>query len=154
MVNLFISYSHKDNAFREELETHLAMLRNSGRVAVWTDRQIDASMEWEAEIWSHFEAARVLVLLISPDFLASKFCYSQELGAAMARHEARTARVIPVIIRPCQWQDAPFAKIQCLCAPKPVSLYGKDPVDRDEAWAAVADQIRKIVIQTDSIPNG
>src|SRR5512147_326229 len=102
-ISLFYSYSHKDEALRDELETHLSLLRRQGFLSGWHDRRIAAGTEWAGQIDHHLEAADVILLLVSSDFLASDYCWDVETRRAMDRHEAGTARVIPVILRPCDW---------------------------------------------------
>lgn len=142
MATVFFSYSHKDEALRDQLETHLALLKNQGLIESWHDRRISAGSEVDESISAAMERANVILLLVSADFMASAYCYSREMKRAMERHEAREARVIPVILRDCDWHTAPFGKL--LAAPrdgKPVTLWS----DIDQAMADVAKQIRRIV---------
>jgi len=83
-------------------------------IETWTDLEIKAGDEWSKEISSNLESADIVILLISIDFLNSKYCYDIELQQALARHEKGETRVIPVILRPCLWQHSPFAKFQAL----------------------------------------
>lgn len=112
MLRVFISYAHEDNPFRQKLETYLSPLRREGLVEIWSDRAIEPGQEWEQSIHDALEAAEIILLLISPDFLASEYIYDKELKRAMQRHEAGKARVIPVFLRPCDWKGAPFGKLQ------------------------------------------
>src|SRR5262245_27878862 len=140
-VDLFCSYSHKDEALREELDTHLALLRRRGVVNPWHDRRIAASDDWKQSIDSHLESADLVLLLISPDFMASDYCYDVEMSRAMQRHESGAARVVPVIARSVDLEGAPFATIQAL--PKDAKPVTSWP-NRDEAWTDVAKGIRKL----------
>jgi tetratricopeptide (TPR) repeat protein len=141
-LELFYSYSHKDEALRDELETHLAMLKNEGVIRGWHDRQIPPGQEWDEEIDEHLNSADIILLLASPDFLASGYCYGIEVARAMERHEAGEARVIPVIVRPCEWQRAPFSKLQALpTGTIPITRWP----DRDEAFLKVTEGIRQAV---------
>src|SRR5512135_3006988 len=141
-ISLFYSYSHKDEALRDELETHLTLLRRQGVVHGWHDRRITAGTEWEGQIDQHLEAADVILLLVSADFLASDYCYDKEMKRALERHGAGTARVIPVILRPCDWHTAPFWKLQALPKDgKPVTTW----TNRDEAFTDIARGIREAV---------
>jgi hypothetical protein len=108
-VEVFISYSHKDDPLREKLDTHLSLLRRQGVIAAWHDRRIAAGQEWARAIDEHLERAAVILLLVSADFLASDYCYDREMRRALERHDAGEARVIPVILRPVNWHEAPFA---------------------------------------------
>jgi tetratricopeptide (TPR) repeat protein len=140
-VLVFFSYAHKDEDLRDELAVHLAMLKREGAISDWHDRQISPGREWGGEIDAHLEVAHVILLLVSPDFLASDYCYDVEVKTAMHRHEAGEARVVPVILRPCDWSRAPFGKLQAL--PKnaePVTRWA----DRDEAFLDVAKGIRRV----------
>jgi hypothetical protein len=141
-VNVFLSYSHKDARFRDELETHLSLLKRQGIIASWHDQNISAGTEWEHEIDTYLNTADIILLLVTPNFLASEYCYSIEMVRAMERHEARKARVIPIILRPCDWQSSPFGKIQVLpTGGKPVTTWP----NQDEAFLDIAKGIRKAV---------
>ena len=142
-VEVFVSYSHRDDELRAQLEISLVMLRRRGVVRQWSDRRINPGQEWDKQIDEHLESADVILLLVSPDFLASDYCYDIEVERAMRRHEAGEARVIPVILRfTDDWQSAPFGKIQAL--PKDAQPV-KDWADRDKAFADVAAGIRRTV---------
>ena len=143
-VSLFYSYSHKDEALRDTLETHLSILARKGVISQWHDRRILAGSEWESEISNQIEAADIILLLVSPDFIASDYCYSKELKKAIERHESNQSKVIPIVIRPVDWldTDVPFAKLQAL--PKdaqPVTSWD----NQDEAWLSIAKGVRKAV---------
>jgi hypothetical protein len=139
-TQLFISYSHKDEALREQLGTHLTLLRRQGVIQDWHDRRIGAGQEWAGAIDGHLNGADVILLLVSADFLASDYCYDLEMKRALERHDARDACVIPVILRPVDWQGAPFAKLQALPKDgKPVTSWP----NADEAFTDVARGIRR-----------
>ena len=99
-VSIFISYSHKDETLREELDVHLASLKRQGKIQAWHDRAIEAGTEWDTAIKQHLETAQVILLLISPRFMASDYCYDLEMQRAIERHDQGTARVIPIILKP------------------------------------------------------
>jgi hypothetical protein len=150
MAKLFFSYSHKDEALRDELQTHLEMLKRSGAIETWHDRMILVGDDFDGAINQRMEEADVILLLVSSDFLASKYCYDVEVKRAMERHEAKTARVIPVILRPCDWQiDTPFRKL--LAAPKDGRAVTKWP-DRDDAFLDVVTRIRAALAQAPASP--
>ncbi|WP_437516751.1 TIR domain-containing protein [Sorangium sp. So ce1099] len=141
-IRLFFSYSHKDEALRDELETHLALLKRQGLLETWHDRRIGAGTEWADQIDRNLDEADVILLLVSADFLASDYCFDKEMKRALARHDGGQARVVPVILRKTDWHSAPFARLQAL--PKdarPVTLWQ----DRDEAWTDVALGIRRAI---------
>ena len=142
-IEVFFSYSHKDEELRDEMAKHLTILKRQGIITTWHDREISAGTEWAGAIDAHMNSAQVILLLISPDFLASDYCWDIELKRAMERHEAGEARVIPVILRPVDnWDEAPFGKLQAFPTNgKPVTTWS----NRDEAFANVAQAIRKAV---------
>jgi tetratricopeptide (TPR) repeat protein len=140
-VEVFYSYSHRDEKFRDELEKSLTMLKRDGIITGWHDRKIGGGEEWAGEIDEHINSARIILLLISADFLASDYCYDIEVKRAMERHEAGEALVIPVILRPVDWSSAPFGKLQGFPKDaKPITKWS----NRDEAFKDVALGMRKI----------
>lgn len=141
-VEIFYSYSHKDEKFRKRLETHLAGLKRLVKIKPWHDRDIEAGTEWKTDIDVHMKTAQIILLLVSSDFLASDYCYDIEMGCAMERHEKGEARVIPIILRPCQWQDAPFSKLQALPrGGKPVTEW----TNADQAFLNITEGIEAVV---------
>ncbi|NEZ68037.1 TIR domain-containing protein [Leptolyngbyaceae cyanobacterium CCMR0082] len=141
-LNLFYSYSHKDETFKDELETHLKLLQRQGLIAQWSDRQIEAGKELAKEIDENLENADLILLLVSADFIASDYCYTIEMARALERHESEEARVVPVIIRDVNWHSAPFGKLKAVPKDgKAVKTWG----DKDTAWKNVEEEIRGIV---------
>src|ERR1051326_5128004 len=94
-LKLFYSYAHKDERWRKRIETHLSMLQRQGIIAGWHDRNINAGARWADEIDEHLTDSDIILLLVSPDFLPSDYCYSIEMMKAMERHSAGEARVVP-----------------------------------------------------------
>lgn len=142
MVKLFYSYSHKDETLRDALETHLAILKRQELLEDWHDRKILPGRDWESEIDAHIDEADVILLLVSPDFIASDYCYGKELSRALKRHESGQAEVVPVILRPVDWTGAPFSKLQALPRDgKPVTTWA----NADEAWLDTENGIRKTI---------
>jgi hypothetical protein len=142
---LFFSYSHKDEDLRDRLESQLAMLKRQGTIEAWHDRRITAGNELAGCIDQELERADIILLLVSPDFLASDYCYDIEMQKALERHQAGAARVIPVILRPCDWNDTPFGKL--LAVPRDGKPVTKWP-DLDDAFLDVVQQIKKALPRT------
>lgn len=141
-IEVFISYSHKDEELKDEIYVHLANLTRQNKIKPWQDRAIEAGTEWDAEIKARLESAGIILLLITPRFIASEYCFDKEMQRAMERHAAGTARVIPIIMKPCDWKDTPFSKLQVLPKDaKPVTSWN----DQDEALLNVVQGIRKAV---------
>jgi hypothetical protein len=137
-IKVFVSYSREDNHLRARLENHLSQ-KWSEEISFWHDRQITAGLEWEKEIDRHMQTADIILLLISPDFVASSYCYKTELPKAMAQHKSGEACVVPILLRSVtKWENMQFAKLQ---------IYPNDgvPITRweneDKAFANVAQGI-------------
>ncbi len=141
-IDIFFSYAHEDEALRDQLAVHLCALRQSGMIREWHDRRLKPGDDWKHELDNQIEKAHVILLLVSVDFAASEYCVDVEMKRAIERHAAGTAHVIPIILRPCRWQNLPLAKLQVL--PKdgvPIVSWSS----RDEAWMSVVDGILTIV---------
>lgn len=146
-----MSYSHKDEELRDELEIHLSMLKREGLVSTWHDRKILAGDEFENDIDENLEDSDIILLLISPYFLNSDYCYEIEMQRALERHESGDTRVIPIILEHCDWQKAPFGKLKAL--PKdgrPVTDYP----NQHKAFTQIAKGIRQAIQKSDGKPSG
>jgi len=140
-VTLFYSYARADLALRDQLATHLALLQREGIIGSWYDRLIEPGTVWEPQILGRLESAEIILLLVSADFLASEYCWREEVSRAMARHQAGTARVIPILLRPADWATAPFHVLQALPSDaRPVTSWP----DRDAAFVDIARGIRQV----------
>ena len=142
MATLFFSYSHADEALRDQLEKQLSLLKRQGVIETWHDRRIGAGEELDPAISAHVETDDIILLLISADFLASDYCYDREMLRAMERHATGEATVIPVILRACDWHGAPFGKL--MAAPtdgRPITQWP----DRDQAFLEVTRAVRGVV---------
>jgi len=141
MKRVFISYAHEDEKYKDDLRKHLKSIERLKKIVVWDDRSIDAGDEWRDQIMSNLEESEIILLLISPDFIASDFCFDIELKRAVERHDSGTARVIPIIIRNCDWTEFVFAKLQALPRnAKPIFEFS----NKDEAYTFIAKQIKVV----------
>ena len=106
-LKVFCSYSHQDEHYLDVLKTWLVGLEREGLIEQWHDRMIRAGGEWEEAIAEHLETSDMVLLLITPDFMASRYIYEKEISRAVERHGQGRARVIPIIVRPCRcWPPA------------------------------------------------
>jgi tetratricopeptide (TPR) repeat protein len=141
-VKLFFCYARKDKAYRDELDQHLSLLKRQKHITTWDDHGISPGSAWEKEIDTHLDSAHLILLLVSRGFLASDYCYGIEMKRALERHEAGTAHVIPIILRPVYWKGAPFSHLQVLPTDaRPVTNW----TDRDDAFADITENIYKTV---------
>jgi hypothetical protein len=138
-ARIFYSYSQKDERLLGRLEQHLTLLQREGLIEEWHNRKVTASQEWQGELDAHLNSAQIILLLVSPNFLASDYINDKEIKRAMERHESGEAYVIPIILRPSDWQNAPFSQLEPLPKNgKPITKWA----NRDEAFLDVADGIR------------
>ena len=140
-LTLFISYCHTDEKLKDALVSHLESLKRMNLIETWHDRELMGGDEWEQEISDNLEEADIILLLVSIDFINSKYCYDVELERALERHADGEASVVPVILRPCMWQHTPFAKLQAL--PKDAKAVATWE-NIDEAMTNVAKGIQSI----------
>jgi WD40 repeat protein/energy-coupling factor transporter ATP-binding protein EcfA2 len=142
-IKIFVSYSHKDDDLCQKLNTHLQSLVRQGEIVLWSDRDINSGREWAAELKKNLESAQIILLLISPDFITSNYCYDKEMKLAIDRYnKGEDIRIIPIILRPCDWKFSPVDKLQAL--PKnslAVSLWD----DIDSAFFDIEQGIKKII---------
>jgi TIR domain len=139
---VFISYSHQDKALRDELDIHLANLKRQNIITSWYDGDIKPGEELQPQIIEYLNTAQIILLLVSANFIASDFCYSTEMKQAITRHNVNKARVIPILLRPTDWQGAPFAKLKMLPTDaKAITMW----TDHDEGFVDVIKGIRQAI---------
>jgi internalin A len=141
-VRLVFSYAHKDEELRDQLETHLKLLQRQGVINTWHDRKIRPGDVWKDVIDEHFKRADLVLLLVSADFIASDYCYEIEMRTSLERHAKGKAKVVPVVLRQCLWQQAPFGQLQTLPENGRAVTSWSNP---DEAWTDVAKGIENVV---------
>ena len=140
MIGVFTAYSHDDEELHRELVTHLALMRRQKTIDVWYDRLISPGTDLDLTISKKFEDCQIILLLVSSYFLNSDYCYDVEMERAIKRHRERSARVIPIILRLCDWKSAPFGRLKVLPKDgKAVTTYN----DRHEAFREVAEGTEK-----------
>jgi hypothetical protein len=139
--NLFYSYSHEDVLLRDELAKFLAPLKHRGRIIEWYDRKIDPGLRWESAISDKLHSADLILLLVSAAFLASDYCFGVEMEWAMLRAKNGSAKVVPILLKPCLWRESRFSELQLLPRDaKPVTSWPS----RDDAFTEVAGEIGAI----------
>ena len=88
-IRVFYSYSHKDEKLRDQLQDHLSLLRRQGVISGWHDRRVGAGDEWRGAIDKNLEESDIVLLLVSPSFLSSDYCYDAEIMRAIERKRSR-----------------------------------------------------------------
>jgi len=148
-VEVFCSFADEDAPLQEQLEHHLSLLRREGQITTWHKRQITAGSNWQVELDQHLQTASLILLLISPDFFASDYHYGVELQRVMERYDAHEVQVIPILLRPCNWKDAPFEKLQVVPRNKiPLTQWS----NLDAGLTEVVQEIRLALQNLPSMP--
>lgn len=141
-LKIFYCYAHEDQSLRDELEKHLSPLKRLDRIIDWCDREIKPGTNWKQEIDTHLNDADVILLLVSPSFIASDYCYSVEMQRAIARHQTEDTYVLPVILRPVHWEETILGSLQALpTGAKPITKWRR----RDDAYWDIVNGVTKIV---------
>ena len=142
MVKVFFSYSHNDETDRNELEKHLAVLKRQGLIDTWYDRRILAGASLNQEIDQNLLESNLVLLLVSPDFLESDYCYSNEMQKALEMRSHSIAWVIPIILEHCDWKNTPLKNLlACPQDGKPVSDYPNP----NKAYNEIVQDIRGVI---------
>jgi hypothetical protein len=141
-ASVFVSYAREDERLRKKLSDHLGGLRHGGFIKDWSDGQITPGQEWEPQILRRLDEADIILLLVTSSFLGSEFIGRVELSMALERHRRGEAVVIPVILKPADWQSAGLAGLQALPkGGKAVTSWS----DRDAAYLDIAQGVRRAV---------
>jgi hypothetical protein len=124
MTTLFYAYAAQDVRMHEQLEKHLRALKQRGALADWHSRVVGSDAAWRTEVSPHVAQADVVMLLVSGDFVSHEYCYGPEVHLALERHLRGEVRLIPVLLRPCNWKSTPFGALHPLPQDgKPVSRW-------------------------------
>lgn len=138
---VFISYSHKDRKFLDELLTHLKPLERAGRVSHWSDLQIGPGSESLKDIGNALALSNVAVLLVTPNFLASEFIHEHELSPLLSDSREGGVQILWIPVRPSSYKETALANYQALTSPdKPLALM---KAERDRAWVRICEEIKK-----------
>ena len=143
-IEVFYSYAQRDEALRDELEKHLGTLKRLRLIRDWHNRDIQIGTDWMHAVDVHLDAANIILLLISSDFMASDYCYSVEMHRALEKHKLGKARVIPIILRPVDLEGTPIASLRALpSGGKPITTWS----NRDAAFTDVSKGIREVILE-------
>lgn len=141
-LSVFISYSKRDIELKEELIIHLASLRRRNKATNWDDRHIIGGELWDETIKTKLKEADIILFLVSANFIATDYIGDYEIPMAEEQRQNGKTRVVPIILKPCQWTKLDFAKHQALPSKGiPISSFS----DRDTAWLEVVEGIEKVI---------
>jgi hypothetical protein len=141
-MKAFISYSHHDEHYLERLKIHLTPMRRDGRITDWADKDIYAGSNLDSSISDELESSDLFIALISPDYLASNYCYEKEFNKALAMQEEGRITIVPIILQPCEWKNTPFVKMKALPKDgKEISEW----TNENNAYLDIANELRRLL---------
>ena len=147
-MKAFISYSHKDENYLERLKVHLAQMKREGLIDEWTDKEIHAGSSLDDIISVSLESSELFLALLSPDYIASNYCYDKEFEAAQKMQSEGNLIIVPIIVEPCDWQKTPFGQLKALPKDgKAVSEW----TNPNNAFLNVIDELRKLTSKSPAI---
>ena len=140
-MKAFISYSHKDSNYLERLKVHLAQMKRDGLITEWTDEEIHAGGSLNNTISDALNSSELFLALLSPDYIASNYCYNKEFETAQRMQEEGKIIIVPIIVEPCDRQRTPFGNLKALPKDgKAVSEW----TNPNNAFLNVIDELRRL----------
>ncbi|MFP0195843.1 TIR domain-containing protein [Pseudomonas sp. PHC1] len=141
-VKVFVSYSHEDESYRNDLVKYFSNMVRNKEISTWTDRDISASQKWREEIDNNLNGTQVIIFLVSPDFINSDYCVDVEMARALEMHRENQALIVPIYIRATDVKHSPLAEIHSLPTDRrPIKSWD----DKDRAWLDVIEGLRKTI---------
>lgn len=147
-MKAFISYSHQDSKYVQNLKKHLAQVQRQGLIDTWYDREILAGSDFGSDIQKELDSAGLFLAIVSPDFISSDYCYEVEMAWALERHKAGEMRVVPIIVEPCEWKMTPLRDLKALPKDgKSVSEWS----NANSAYLDVVTELRRALESSDQL---
>jgi hypothetical protein len=140
--SIFISYSHHDKRWLEELLTHLKPWVRDTSISVMADTSVLVGSIWREDAKREIDRARVVVLLVSPDFIASDFIHEHELGPLLKEAEQEEARILWLPVRASSYRKTTLKNYQAVLDPQ-MPLANMTKAERDSAWVRICEEIEK-----------
>jgi hypothetical protein len=144
-MKVFCSYSSKDKELKDELKSQFSSLIRKGSIVFWDDGEILPGNQWATEIKEHLLESNIILFLLSPDFIESRYCIEVELKEALVLEDEGKTVIVPIILRYCDWEDTEFSSFQVLPeGGKPatdVQLWGT----KDKAYYSIVKSLKKII---------
>ena len=148
-VSIFVSAAPADQALQQELKAHLNLLQQEGRISWWAETESQSPAAGQQEIDQPLNTAQIILLLVSPDYLNSAYCSGVEMKRALERFDRGEARVIPIIVRPVDWQSTSLGHLQVLPRDgQPLATWS----DREQGWREIVQALNHVVDETLQYP--
>lgn len=145
---LFVSYAHEDEEWKKNVEAFLRILlvNSEAHLEIWSDTKLKSGDDWKATIEEKLEAAKIAILIVTKDFLISDFIMREELPVLLAREENQALRIIPLLARPCPWQEVPsIRRFQLKTAANGQALSAVPPGQWEEVLTELVAEVREIL---------
>jgi hypothetical protein len=142
---VFISYSHRDEAWKDRLVDHLRVTLDDDMIEVWDDTRIPAGSDWEQDLLASIERADLALLLISADFLSSEYIRNGEVPRLLTREREQGIRILPVMLRPCAWRTVDWLVTRQLLPEGGAPLSALDENGVETALAAITERVNEIL---------
>jgi hypothetical protein len=141
-MKIFISYSKSDIDYLNALKAHLSPLLRSKKASIWYDERLEPGSFWDDEIKEQLQEADIVLFLVSPQFLGTDYIWDQELTPIIEKSRQKLTTAIPVILRPCDWQNTELRHLGALpYKAKPVSEYP----NQDAAYLEIVQGVRAVI---------
>ena len=141
---VFISYSHKDESWKDRLIVQLNVLKHIGSFNIWDDRQISTGNDWYQEIQYALSCAKIAILLITAEFLTSQFINNEEIPVILNNKKEQWLKVIPIIIKPCAWKKIAWLSSMQVLPKDGIPLTQNSENDIETFLAHVAEMISEL----------
>lgn len=152
-TSVFISYSHADSQWLQRLKVHLRPLERDLEIDIWDDTKITSGSKWREEIDVALSKAKVAVLLVSADFIASDFIHTNELPPLLSAAESEGARILPVIIAPSRFlRTEGLRDFQSVNAPSN-PLMKMEKVDQEQIYVEITEYIETAMQSLEELPS-
>ncbi|MET3126909.1 hypothetical protein ABID42_002011 [Arcicella rosea] len=142
--SIFISYSHADKDYVTSFKRHFANLIRTHDLDLWDDSKIKPGQKWEEEIKKAMQKAKVAIFVTSADFFASDFIANKELPELLRAAEEEGAKVLSIIVKPCDFSNTPLGIYQAMNNPTHTLLHMNE-LQREELWVNLVSEVRKIL---------
>jgi hypothetical protein len=143
--SVFISYSHKDEKWKNRLVNHLGVLGAQGLVEIWDDRRMTAGQAWFQEIQRAMQEACVAILMVSANSLTSEFILREEVRSLLGRRQSEGLPIIPLVVSPCDWQAVPWLRQMQLRPANGRPLSGGRSHQIDKELTELAREVRMLL---------
>jgi hypothetical protein len=146
-LKIFISYADPDQEFKQALLKQLAILQRQGAITTWDKSQLQPNENEQQSIQTIIKECQIALLLLSEDYLQADFTRSVVLPQLIARKQQENIQILPIMVRPCEWESIaelknfPIMPDNCV----PLSHFSPTNGERAEVWAQIADQINHLV---------